>query len=426
MHLPIDKNLYSGHLYLIFLISMCLLPFSTGTGGGSVVVTYALPFQAILCVLIIGNFIVRKERINYPDELKLATFCALLHAFSIFISSLMNQNLAVSFARSIFDLFGFVIFLYITSTASVRKDATLAYNKISLIFVLSGFILSLYFIANFLLAIQENSLEQVLLERENGGLMSLPWGASNTIAACLMMAFYLALDRAFNMKSLKSNDRIITFFIMLTIVAAIIITQSRNVIITLMLGMVFIGILTKNTKSMLVFFTLLVIIFTLVMSFYGQDLDTIFAARVGDGAEDVGGFNGRTTVWAISIDYFFKHPFEPVGYFGMLGYFDHTGHNVFITTLLDQGVLGLFAYVLFVINNFSFCIKKIFSKLFSFTTRIRMTFYLIAMLSILIQLQFEDSNFTAPNITYKWIFLALMYLSPYCDVPDRNQALAEQ
>ncbi|WP_310489660.1 O-antigen ligase family protein [Chamaesiphon sp. VAR_69_metabat_338] len=315
--------------------------------------------------------------------------------------------------------------MYITSSASIRKDAILVYNKIALIFILSGFIMSVYFIVNFGLAIQENTLEQVLLERENGGLMSLPWGASNTIAACLMMAFYLALDRVFNVKSLKANSRIVMFFIMLVIITAIIITQSRNVILTLLLGMIFIGVLTKNTKSMLVFFTMLVAIFFLVVVFYGQDLENIFAARVGDGAEDVGGFNGRTTVWALSIDYFWKHPFEPVGYFGMLGYFDHTGHNVFITTLIDQGIFGLAAYVLFVINNFSFCLKKIFNKCLTSTTRIRMTFYLIAMFSILLQLQFEDSNFTAPNITYKWIFLALMYLSPFCDISDKERLTEE-
>ena len=59
---------------------------------------------------------------------------------------------------------------------------------------------------------------------------------------------------------------------------------------------------------MLLFFTLLAIVFLLVMSFYGQDLDNIFAARIGDTAEDVGGFNGRTLVWAMAIEYFLNHP----------------------------------------------------------------------------------------------------------------------
>ena len=282
--------------------------------------------------------------------------------------------------------------------------------------------MSIYFIINFLLAVQQNSLDKVLLERENGGLMSLPWGASNTIAACLMMPFFLALDRVFNRKSGRNNratknSNTLMFFVMLTIIMAIVITQSRNVISTLVVGMVSIGFLTKNTKPTLIFLGMLALIFFVIISFYGQDLDTIFDARLGDQAADIGGFNGRTSLWEISIAYLINHPLEPLGYFGMLGELGHTGHNVFLTTSIEQGIFGLIAYLLFLINNFSFCIKKIFTKSLSSTTKRRMVLYLIAILSILLQLQFEDSNLTAQNILYQWVFLALMYLSAYCDPP---------
>jgi O-antigen ligase len=399
---------------------MCLLPFSTGAGAGSFVISFAFPFLILLALLILGNFITRKERINYSSDLKLTIICALLHVFCIFITSLMNQSLVLSFARAIFDLVGFAIFLYVTSNSSICKDAILAYNKITLIFISSGFIMSVYFILNFLLAVQQNSLDKVLLERENGGLMSLPWGASNTIAACLMMPFFLALDRVFNQKPGKrnraaKNNNTFMFFVMLTIIAAIVITQSRNVISTLVLGMVSIGFLTKNTKPTLIFLGILAILFVVIISLYGQDLDTIFDARLGDGAADIGGFNGRTSLWEISIAYFINHPLEPVGYFGMLVELGHTGHNVFLTTLIEQGIFGLIAYLLFLINNLSFCTKKIFTKSLSSLTKRRMILYLIAILSILLQLQFEDSNLTAQNILYQWVFLALMYLSAYCD-----------
>jgi O-antigen ligase len=401
---------------------MCLLPFSTGTGAGSFVVTFAFPFLVLLFVFIIGSFIARKERINYPDDLKLAAFCALLRLFAIFIASLMNQSLILSFARSIFDFFGFAMFLYITSNASKSKNAELVHNKISLIFVWSGVIMSIYFIVNFLLAVQQNSLDQVLLERENGGLMSLPWGASNTIAGCLMMPFFLALDRAFNMKLLKRNARITMLFSMLIIMFAIIVTQSRNVIFTLVLGMIFIGGLTKNLKSTLAFIGLIIAVVAGIAIFSGQDLSSIFEARVGDQAQDVGGFNGRTLLWEVSIARILAHPFAPLGYFGMLAEMGHTGHNVFLTTLIEQGIFGTVAYILFLINNLVFCFKKIFDKSLSVAIRKRMTLYLIAMLSILLQLQFEDSNLTAQNIVYQWLFLSLMYVSAYCDVPATDPA----
>ncbi|WP_295619181.1 O-antigen ligase [Chamaesiphon sp. GL140_3_metabinner_50] len=350
----------------------------------------------------------------------------------------MNENLVLSFARSIFDFVGFAIFLYITSNSSISKDATLAYNKISSLFILSGFLMSVYFIINFLLAVQQNSLDKVLLERENGGLMSLPWGASNTIAACLMMPFFSALDRLFNApaqaqaetqiqaqilvkkKKKKSNWMLV---IMVTIVMAILITQSRNVTITLLLSTIVIGGSTKNAKQTSIFVGLLAVIFLSITSFYGQDLDTIFDARVGDGAADIGGFNGRTTLWVISIDYFFNHPLEPLGYFGMLGELGHTGHNIFLTTLVEQGIFGLVAYILFTINNFTFCLKKMATKSLSFVTKRRMVLYTIANFAILIQLQFEDSNLTAQNIVYQWVFLALMYLSAYCDPPEEGSPM---
>ncbi|AFY94250.1 lipid A core-O-antigen ligase-like enyme [Chamaesiphon minutus PCC 6605] len=407
---------------------MCLLPFSTGTGAGSFVVTFAFPFLVLLAVFIFGNLISRKERINYPDDLKLTLLCALIHTFSILITSLMNESLIQSFARSIFSLIGYLILLYITSNASISKDAKLAYNKISWVLILSGTVMAIYFIVNFLLAIQQNSLDKVLLERENGGLMSLPWGASNTIAGCLMMPFFLALERAFNMQPFgKKQKSPLMFGFMLIIIIAILITQSRNVIVTLAMGTIFIGGLTKNIKPTLIFLTILGIVFVLLLSLLGQDLETIFAARLGDRAQDVGGFNGRTTLWEVSLAYFALHPFQPLGYFGMLGELGHTAHNVFLTTLLEQGVLGLIAYLLFLINNFWYCVKKMNSKSLSFMARKRMTLYLIAMLCILLQLQFEDSNLTAQNIIFQWIFLALMYLSSYCDTPedaDDNRANA--
>jgi O-antigen ligase len=399
---------------------MYLLPFSTGTGGGSFVITFAFPFLTLLFFFIAGSFILRKEKTNYPDDLKLSLLFAAVNLFAIFIASLMNTSLLLSFARSVFDLFGFSIFLYVTSHASKNKNAALVYSKMSLVFVWSGVIMSAYFIVNFLLAVQQNSLDQVLLERENGGLMSLPWGASNTIAGCLMMPFFLALDRAFNTKSLKFNSRVVMFLAMLIIMFAIIVTQSRNVIITLLLGLTFVGILTKNIKPTILFVATIVTIVTSIAILSGQDLSSIFEARVGDQAQDVGGFNGRTILWEASILYFSIHPFSPLGYFGMLSEMGHTGHNIFLTTLLERGIIGLVAYILFLINNLGFSLKKIFDKSLSFAIRRRMTLYLIAMLSMLLQLQFEDSNLTAQNIVYQWIFLALMYISPYCDVPETD------
>jgi O-antigen ligase len=404
---------------------MYLLPFSTGTGAGSFVVTFAFPFLVLLFFFIAGSLIVRKERINYPNELKLSLLFALIHLFAIFIASLMNQNLMMSFARSIFDFFGFALFLYITSHASKSQNAALVYSKMSPVFVWSGVIMSAYFIVNFLLAVQQNSLDQVLLERENGGLMSLPWGASNTIAGCLMMPFFLALDRSFNTKSLKFNSRVVMFLAMLLIMFAIIVTQSRNVIITLLLGLTFVGVLTKNIKPTILFLVTIVTIVASLAIFSGQDLSSIFEARVGDQAQDVGGFNGRTTLWEVAILYFSNHPFSPLGYFGMLGEIGHTGHNIFLTTLLEQGIFGLVAYILFLINNLGFSLKKIFDKSLSFAIRRRMTLYLIAMLSMLLQLQFEDSNLTAQNIFYQWIFLALMYVTPYSDVPESTDQNTE-
>jgi O-antigen ligase len=399
------------------MMSMCLLPFSTGggTGSSSVVVTFALPFLVFLCTFIIYNFFSKRERTNYPREFKASIFCALLHIFAIFLSSLMNQNLASAFARSIFHLFGFIIFLYITSNASVNRNAVLVYNKVALMMVSSGFVMSGYFIVNFALAIQQKSFEQVLLERSNGGLMSLPWGASNSIAACLMMPFFLGLDRVVNLKPIKKTDRSFTIFMMVIMIIAIILTQSRNVIITLVIGLLGISLLTGNKKPVFIFVGLVAMIVVPVVTFYSQDLEFIFATRIGDQSDNLEGFNGRTIIWEESISYFTNHPFQPLGYFGMLEEIGHTSHNVFMTTLIEQGIIGLLLYVLFLFNNFAFCIKKMSVKYLSLITRRRTMLYLVAMLSIFIQYQFEDSNLTAQNIIYQWIFLALMYLHVYCD-----------
>lgn len=417
MFLPTSNTSSSNTLYVIFLMSMCLLPFSTegGTNSGSVVITFALPFLVLLSIFIGYNFIKPTGKISYPNELKFSILCGFLHTFSILLSSLMNQDLRVAFARSIFHLFGFIIFLYITSNCSPSKNAALAYNKISMMFILSGFIMSIYFIGNFLLAVQQNSIGQVLLERTKGGLLGLPWGVSNTIAACLMMPLFSGLERVLNSNKNKETNSIFTLFTIITMMIAILITQSRNGIISSMIGIILISGLTKNKKLILSLVITISIILFVVINLYGSELDAIFAARIGDGAEDMEGFNGRTSVWEVAILYFSQHPLQPLGYFGMIGEIGHTAHNVFLTTLIDQGILGLFAYLLFLISNFSFCLKKAFNNSLLPATKRRMSFYVIAMLSILLQLQFEDSNFAVQNIIYQWTFLALMYLSAYCD-----------
>ena len=132
------------------------------------------------------------------------------------------------------------------------------------------------------------------------------------------------------------------------------------------------------------------------------------------------GFNGRTSVWEISLLYFSQHPLQPLGYFGMLGKIGHTAHNIFMTTLIEQSIIGLIAYTLFTINNFSFCMSKILTKYLPSPTKTRAVFYIIAMASIFVQLQFEDSNLTSQNIVYQWVFLSLMYLSAYDDVYPIN------
>ena len=205
-------------------------------------------------------------------------------------------------------------------------------------------------------------------------------------------------------------------FAITILLTAVVITQSRNVLLTVAVGALLIGILTKNFKRILIFSVVLITIFFVIVILSNQDLESVFSARVGDGAQDVEGFNGRTLVWEASIAYFRNHPLQPIGYFGMLQEVGYTAHNVFITTLIEQGIIGLVVYLLFLINNFSFCIKKMSTKYLTSTTKITMTIYLIAMLSMLIQLQFEDSNLTAQNIIYNWVFLALMYLNIYCNV----------
>jgi O-antigen ligase len=435
MFLPTGPKTSSNYLYIIFLLSMCLLPFSTGggTGTGSVVVTFALPFLLFLFTAIIYIFFNTKGSISYPRELKFSIFCGMIHTFCILLASLMNAELPVAFARSIFHLFGFTIFLYITANSSVVKNAEVAYNKISAMLVLSGFIMAAYFIGNFVFMLQQNSLEQVLLERSKGGLLALPWGVSNTIAACLTMPLFVALDRGLNTKKASIINTQFAFFTAIVMIAGVVVTQSRNAIITLMIGIAFISIVTKNRKLILFLITMVSVLICTILVFYGQELDGIFAARIGDGAADIEGFNGRTSVWEIAILYFSQHPFQPVGYFGMIGEIGHTAHNVFLTTLIEQGIFGFLVYTFFTIASFSFCVKKIFDKYLSIIARRRLILYLISMFSILLQLQFEDSNLVGQHIIYYWIFLALMYLSAYVDLdivdttkpkyPDRNPQL---
>ena len=361
--------------YVSFIVSMLLLSFSSSPSDG-VVISYAAPFLFVSCLLFIPVFLNNLAEVDFRFLI-----WPVLFVLVMFITSFIAVAPLPSLSRAFTNLLGLFVFLGLIA-ATMRQRVSVE-STVRVLF-LSGVVLALYFILNLIYKSYVYGFQKVILERYVGGAMSLPWGASNTIAQVLLLsvASYLAIE----------NKNKWDVLLLLVICTAIVLTFSRSVIL-LLVCMIFIILGVRR------FFLLagggfaLLAAYTVFFSKGIKGYDAFLSTRLSVANMQSG--NGRVATALEKLHYFLSHPFDPIGYYSSIYKFSLSAHNYWITTLVEQSVLGVLISLVFFWNVGRMALK---------TSRTIFYGYLIVMMGLMV----EDPNFVQPYIIVFWVYLSVV------------------
>lgn len=362
-----------------FVLGMILLGFSTSPEDGGVL-SFGTPFF-IAAMLAFMPVIFR-----YLADMDWRFFLfPFLYIFLIVVMTAFSFSPFQSSVRAFFNIVGFVVYLgLICSVLSQR----LSVQALARILIFSGAVLAMYFIVNFFLSSMEHGIQQVILERYVGGAMSLPWGASNTIAQVLLLSAvsYTILD----------ERRKFDFLMFCLLALGICLTFSRSNMLLLLL--LFFVVFRVRQLIMVGFVSVFVlgVFFAYMVISVGWDLsgfDTFLSSRTD--VELLATGNGRLQTMMEKIDYLVDHPFEPIGYYSSLFHFELSAHNFWMTSLIEESLVA----VLVSLGFFFFVGRTVFR-------RDRNVFF--GFLIIMMALMVEDPHFTQQYITSFWVYLALL------------------
>ena len=362
-----------------FVLGMILLGFSTSPEDGGVL-SFGTPFF-IAAMLAFMPVIFR-----YLADMDWRFFIfPFLYIFLIVVMTAFSFSPFQSSVRAFFNVVGFVVYLgLICSVLSQR----LSVQALARILIFSGAVLAMYFIVNFFLSSMEHGIQQVILERYVGGAMSLPWGASNTIAQVLLLSAvsYTILE----------ERRKFDFLMFCLIAVGICLTFSRSNMLLLFLLLFFVFRMRQLIMVGFVSVFVLGVFFAYMVISVGWDLsgfDTFLSSRTD--VELLATGNGRLQTMMEKIDYLVDHPFEPIGYYSSLFHFELSAHNFWMTSLIEESLVA----VLVSLGFFFFVGRTVFR-------RDRSVFF--GFLIIMMALMVEDPHFTQQYITSFWVYLALL------------------
>lgn len=402
-------------IFITVYAGLLFLPFSTGASDKSVVISFGLPFFLVAGYLVI-MYLLRKG-FNFAPQLRATLFLSTMFAGVMTVTAFFSLNVIASLARVLPNLIGYLIALFILSFVSEDTGKRLrCLNKMTQALAISGAILAVYFSVNFFVAVKNNSLVEVIIQRYTGGLMSLPWGASNVVVAPLFVPLFAQFARQY----LGDRSKLGNLIIVASIITAVIISQSRTVLLLLIIAFLTIAALKQNVKFILIL-ALVVIASLSVLYQYDDDVFNFIVESRVTKSEDLSSFNSRPELWQENILYFLRDPLSFAGYYGspytMLGV---SSHNILLTTLVEQGIAGFCVFVLLVTNYFYCGISACFKG--NALQRKIAPVFLLGMAMMLVNLQLEDANFTQQYTIYFWIYFGISVLVFFLNAGEQKSS----
>lgn len=406
-----DKLIW-GCIFFGFL----LLPFSTAAGEGSVVVSFGIPLFSLAGIGILLKIILAEVR--FKRSLLPAVVVAMLVIMVMVISLAFVPRLAASAARAYSQLLGFLLFLYFLSYSG-KSPYTLqiVYERVAWWVTLSGTILALYFLINLILASREFGLLNVLVSRAVGGRMSLPWGASNVVAAALIFPFFAALAQFFNH---RKRQRGVALGAVIVILASVVSTQSRNALISITIGLVILAFVGKRWKTLFGLVVAALIGISIVYWLNREAIEQVFFRRLD--LQVILSLNGRRSIWSDVVQKISDNNLMPFGYYSAIDILGFSSHNIILNTLLEQSIPGLLLLLALFALAFLYSVEVLIRQKSQPKTYAMV--WIAMMTTVFINAQFEDASVTAQYAVYFWSTLSLVFLTgslPVTRILPRNK-----
>lgn len=400
-----------------FVVGLLLTPFSNISGRSSInlirdintpffsklpIISYGLPFLAIASFLIVIS-ILGKDTILQKQVFILYVFSVT----SMLISLLFSPSLYPALFRFSTQLITKIISLYIASLNNYKLELReIILRRFYMVFITSGVFLSSYFIFNTILKVYQYGTAILITERGVGMLLSLPWGASNMISAILIMPLFVCI--AYYHITTNNYQKYFIIISAVLIVSAILLTLSRTTITILILALFLYSILSRSLKLLVATASFLFLSYVVIQLYIDSSfIYDLYWHRLANTEELLQG-NGRVEIWQKYIQYILSNSLIPIGYYGAIYKYKFSGHNFFLTTMVEQSLWG----VIIAVSIYIWAIKLAFQRYREAIPPFKNFHlaFLIGILAVFANLQFEDANFTQQFATYHWAYLGFLFV----------------
>lgn len=386
--------------YVLFLLTALLFPFSTGVSSG-LVFSPGIAFMALLAF----SLLLRSNRLNVRDTYTvIMVVWGLVTAGVAMVFSGYALNPMPGAWRALAQVLGALVFAALC-LGSIRWSHP---YLIARGLIAYGVMTSLYYILNFFSVAAREGLGVAVIER--AGAAALPWGGSNVIAASLYLCMvaaavsYLVWRRKFDLLAVGM------------MISAILMTFSRTSGVLSSIFFVLFILMVGRWPAFVVPPALGYVwyrFYAYVNSEASSDLDYLIKDRLN--TTGLTTLNTRTLIWERFRAHFADYPLYPVGYFGTTEAFGVTGHSLYITTLVEQGPLGVILQLGFLALLLLYTLRFPIWRAWGFRPAFMMLVGAILGFGILFV---EDPYFTHQYVFVFWIFAAFLVRMHPAVVPD--------
>lgn len=383
----------------LLLLAAALLPFSTTSESVVGVQSFGLPILCLAVLRMLPAAVTRAGK-DVPRAVMSLILLGGAAVLWLTITCFWAPNVPASLSRALIHVLGYVLFVVVVVGAGGVHSTQVTLRTLMLSFVVSSCACAAYYLVNLLMVTASFGVDDVFVERYVGGLMSLPWGATNTIAGFLLVGLLLALVER------SSFSPALLWGVVALHSTALIFTLTRNAI-----PLAVIAILLGARKSELRWVLTAVgaaVLAGLLIS--GQEFapgaQALYDDRIAAASDPT---SGRLDSWIEKIEYMVKNPLGFTGFYSSIYLFGLSAHNFLLNVMVEQGLIGGVLSAAFL---FALAVLPCRARVQPPGSRGLLS-YRVAWLLIAANLSFEDANFTQQYIIIFWVFVTCHALS-YC------------
>jgi hypothetical protein len=333
----------------LLIAGFALLPFSTQSKTQESIALFTLPFPffegfyspglAILwlaCIVGVVCWFQGGARIEFYSR----PYILIAYSYVVLVLCLLPvvPDIRASLIRASSHLLGVLLFSLLVSGvgySSINRDQPSQAQLPLLALAITGTILSLYYLLNTVAQTSLAGLQDVVYSRYTGGVNSLPWGASNIVAAVLIITLCAAMQYYTGPR--QSRKMLLAVYV---IASGVVATLSRNGALCLVLIILSYGLIFGRQRLVWMLASGLFFTIILLLLIRANLLTDIVETRTSDFVDGTP-LAGRQEIWSHYIEKLGERPFGFNGFYASLGEFGFSPHNWFLVTYWELGFLGV-------------------------------------------------------------------------------------